>query len=157
MHTWFILLCRLDIDLSIIHPLCLSVCLPQAIERERPEKYRKLQEATRTAQALVEQGNLHAYILIHMHTQTCMLPSSVPMATLPPVPPTLLVSIETLTHREKQTERETSHLSFTLSLWHRNTKCSFGFFFPNLKTKHSWTLYNLLTRAISVYFLFNVA
>uniref|UniRef100_A0A7N8X944 Dystrophin n=1 Tax=Mastacembelus armatus TaxID=205130 RepID=A0A7N8X944_9TELE len=29
----------------------------QAIERERPEKYRKLQEATRTAQTLVEQGN----------------------------------------------------------------------------------------------------
>uniref|UniRef100_A0A673BG93 Dystrophin n=1 Tax=Sphaeramia orbicularis TaxID=375764 RepID=A0A673BG93_9TELE len=31
----------------------------QAIERERPEKYRKLQEATRTAQTLVEQGNMH--------------------------------------------------------------------------------------------------
>ncbi|TNM94218.1 hypothetical protein fugu_002394 [Takifugu bimaculatus] len=29
----------------------------QAIERERPEKYRKLQEATRTAQTLVEQGH----------------------------------------------------------------------------------------------------
>uniref|UniRef100_A0A7N6BWN2 Dystrophin n=1 Tax=Anabas testudineus TaxID=64144 RepID=A0A7N6BWN2_ANATE len=29
----------------------------QAIARERPEKYRKLQEATRTAQTLVEQGN----------------------------------------------------------------------------------------------------
>ncbi|XP_030603146.1 dystrophin isoform X3 [Archocentrus centrarchus] len=32
----------------------------QAIERERPEKYRKLQEATRTAQALVEQEGSRA-------------------------------------------------------------------------------------------------
>lgn len=74
------------------------ISLPQAIDRERPEKYRKLQEATRTAQTLVEQGtralmHRHAHpVCPHGNASTC---------------PTLAARLHRNTDRETQEEKGT--------------------------------------------------
>lgn len=46
---------------------CLLCAIFEAIDREKPEKFRKLQEATRSAQALVDQLTSGKRDYFHMH------------------------------------------------------------------------------------------
>lgn len=105
-------------------PVCVSFSSLQAIERERPEKYRKLQEATRTAQTLVEQGNVHA------HSHACPVCPHGNAFTCPSLSPRL--------HRntEEQTDRDVS--SSPLSLLSLCEQRNAQFISPTLLVLQLW-------------------